>query len=112
MRGRFALQLGLAALLGAVTTLLQGCTESCSSDGVVTVCCPSRFCKNDAGCCLKDPLNLCSAENGTGRLLEFVLQKKESGNCFEERASDPMIFNGVIRTTTTSSTKTITTTST
>eukprot|EP00435_Cladocopium_sp_Y103_P013172 s5588_g3.t1 len=102
MRSRLLSRFSIGVILSGAAVLLQGCTDSCMDDGVVTVCCPSVFCKNDEGCCLKDPLNLCSGENGTGRLLEFVRSKQASGSsCLEERASDAMIENGKIKVVTT-----------
>lgn len=102
MRSRFLSRFSIGVFLSGAAVLLQGCTDSCMDDGFVTVCCPSVFCKNDEGCCLKDPLNLCSGENGTGRLLEFVRNKQASGfSCLEERASEAMIENGKIKVSTT-----------
>mmetsp|Transcript_119790 Transcript_119790/g.168638 ORF Transcript_119790/g.168638 Transcript_119790/m.168638 type:complete len:112 (+) Transcript_119790:62-397(+) len=99
------LRVSFGVILSGAAVLLQGCTDTCIEDGALTVCCPSVYCKNDQGCCLKDPLNLCSGSNGTGRLLEFVKSKQEaSGSCYAERASTPMIDNGKIPTTTTTAT--------
>ncbi|CAK9113183.1 unnamed protein product [Durusdinium trenchii] len=94
MRTSLLPRLGVTVILSGAAVLLQGCTDSCTSDGVVTVCCPSVFCKNDEGCCLKDPLNLCSAENGTGLLLDFVNDKKGHGGCQWEAETEPMGLNG------------------
>eukprot|EP00439_Symbiodinium_sp_Y106_P063243 s3552_g9.t1 len=85
--------------------LLQGCPDTCTTDGDLTVCCPSVFCKNDNGCCLDDPLNLCSSEsNQTGRLLEFVRAKQAAGGCVEERLEEPIVMNGIIDEPTTTTT--------
>mmetsp|Transcript_21554 Transcript_21554/g.40561 ORF Transcript_21554/g.40561 Transcript_21554/m.40561 type:complete len:115 (+) Transcript_21554:44-388(+) len=90
--------------------VLQGCADSCtevvSNGETITVCCPSVFCKNDNGCCMRDPLNLCADQNGngTGRLLQFVLDKRAAGGCVAERLEDPMIENGKVDAPTTTST--------
>eukprot|EP00931_Biecheleriopsis_adriatica_P049676 TRINITY_DN2873_c0_g1_i1.p3 TRINITY_DN2873_c0_g1~~TRINITY_DN2873_c0_g1_i1.p3 ORF type:complete len:105 (+),score=24.10 TRINITY_DN2873_c0_g1_i1:47-361(+) len=53
----------LACLLASCIIVLQGCS-SCESDGDLEVCCPSKTCKNDKGCCGDDFQGECTTQSG------------------------------------------------